>query len=553
MDRAEALRIIDATLKARGFREVGPGAADYEGPIRVHGQPVDVIVEVPDVRFATRPRVHVKDRSQIPLDVLAHVEEETGVCYASGGGIPLDMYRPGETILRVLEEASRTLGLSYKGRGTSELIDEYQHYWFPKLTVRSFLPRQRPYGWHDAVTFFAMEGDQVAFIALAESSVLRGYRADFPTPARVLYINDRLGPAGGVGAPSTLSELRDWAKAQPCLGISFRRESFSALAQRGAVFIAAQNAFVGLKLVIPRDLSAGLGRGTIRRHAATRLLEARAHTVTIERLSASWSDLDQVTARNSPEARNLSEVSIALVGAGTVGSHLARMLVQCGAGAHAPFTIFDRELLSEGNIGRHLLGFASVGSGKAEALKAELERFHPQVTVRAVSDNALPHWAQLAQHDLIIDATGDWNVQSALNASFMASTADVPKALLHSFVFMNGAGVQSFLNLRDEHACFRCLKPVFDGPWRYPAGNEKEPLNLRPASCGDGSYIPFTVEASTMAASLALRAALDWANGHPGPRLRSAVVDLRRGRYQKPVSPPPSPQCPACAQQRLNA
>jgi molybdopterin/thiamine biosynthesis adenylyltransferase len=551
MDRSEALRIIDATLKRAGFVEVGPGVADYEGAIPVHGRKVDVSVSIPDVRFAVRPRIRLKDKRQLPIEILAHVEEEEGICYASGAGLPVDLYKPGEAILRMLAEASRTLELSFRGRGKTELIDEYQHYWFPKLTVRCFLPRMSDRAETKAGTFFATRNGESEFIALAVSTDLPGYGFKFPQLAYVWHVQDRVGPGGGVGKPSTLEELERWFATQPALQGRSWPAVVDHLARGEMFFIAAPNAFLGLKLTMPSDLSAGLARRAIRQEALPKLLLARKGMVEIERLSGSRCDIDQVTARNNADMKNLADISIALVGCGTIGGHLARMLVQCGAGSHALFTVFDTQDLREGNIGRHLLGFGDVGKMKASALKEELERFHPQVRIEASTDDALKQWTRLAKHDLVIDATGDWNVQSTLNEQFLARTDVNPKALLHSYVFMNGAGVQSFLNLDDEHGCFRCLKPKFDGPWRYPVADERAELNLQPASCGDGSFIPFTVEASTMAASLANRAALDWANGKPGPRLRSAVVDLTRGRYQKPVSPPPSSQCPACAHRRM--
>jgi molybdopterin/thiamine biosynthesis adenylyltransferase len=229
------------------------------------------------------------------------------------------------------------------------------------------------------------------------------------------------------------------------------------------------------------------------------------------------------------------------------------MLIQSGSGVGAAFTLFDNQVLSEGNIGRHLLGFGDIGKSKATALKAELERFHPQVTVHAYAEDATALWNRLAMHDLIIDATGEWNIQNVLNEQFLENTASKTSALLHAWVFMNGAGAQSFLNMRDELACLRCLKPQFDGPWRYPAGDEREELNLQPASCGDGAFVPFSVDASCMDASLANRAALDWAGGKPGYRLRTVQVDPDRGRYHKPVSPKPVAQCPACVSRRSAA
>lgn len=547
MNARDALRAIDSTLKNIGFKETGPGIADYEGPIKVHGKPVDVTLSIPDLRFTSKPKIFLKDRSQIPLELLAHVEAGTGICYASGAGLPIDLYHPGQAILRILEEVRRTLELSYAGRARLEIVDEYQHYWYPKVGVRTLLPRVSAAKTIKAQMFFAYQQDELKFICLASDLSLRGYEAQFPRMAQLWYVDESIGPTKAVAAPSTFVELESWFSGQAALRDRKWDDAFACLAARQLLFIAAPNALVGVGLEFPKDVATGISRGTIRQQKVPALVRARMPTIKIERLGGSWCNIEDVTSRNNVDQLTLKNISIALVGCGTIGSHLARMLVQSGAGSDARLSIYDTEILSEGNIGRHLLGFADIGKSKATALKAELERFHPQVRAEAFVENAIESWAQLTGHDLIIDATGDWNVQSALNELFLHAEPDKPKALLHSWVFMNGAGVQSFLNLRDDHGCFRCLKPIFDQPWRYPAGNDKDELNLQPASCGDGSFVPFTVDASVMAASLASRAALDWANGKPGSRLRSAVIDADRGRYQKPVSPTPSPHCPACA------
>lgn len=553
MDRHEALRRIDATLKARGFRETGPGFADYEGSIPVHGTPVDITLSIPDVRFAAKPVLTLKDRSQIPLDTLAHIETGNGICYASGAGLPVDLYEPGPAILRVLEEAKRTLELSFKGRAAREIIDEFQQYWHSELGVRCLVPKMPPAVVRKASLFIAKLGDKPQFMCLADKADLRGYNSLAVGLAQIWSVDAPIGPAAGIRAPNTLAELQRWFAGQAGLGRSRWNAAFSALSEGQTLFVAAPNAFVGLRLEQPKDLEAGVKRGSIRKQAVPKLLAARSAAIELERFSGTWCSIEDITARNSVEQNTLKGKSIALVGCGTIGSHLARMLVQSGAGIGAHLSIFDNQYLSEGNIGRHLLGFGDIGKRKAFALKAELERFHPQVQVNAYVEDATAKWELLASHDLIIDATGDWNVQGLLNEQFLEDLDANVCALLHTWVFMNGAGAQSFLNIRDDLACFRCLKPQFDGPWRYPAGDEKDELNLQPASCGDGAFIPFSVDASCMAASLANRAALDWAGGKAGQRLRTVQVDPERGRHHKPASPKPVPQCPACGPRRSAA
>ena len=553
MDRRRALQEIDATLKDAGFKETGPGFADYDGQIRVHGKPIDVHVSIPDVRFTQRPEIHLKDRKQVPVDVLAHVEVSTGICYASAAGLPLDMYQPGQAILRTLEEASRTLERSYAGKGARELIDEYQSYWRENLPVRCF--RSKESVSKDVVlkSFFARQEGKVSFVGVADNLDLNGYVTDLPADATIWTSDQLLGLGGSVFIPKNLKDLKTWLLAQPGLKRRSWKSAIDVLLSNRYLMLAAPNAFLAVKLKVPGHIRHAAAKGAIRRVALPGMLEKMADRVLVNRYSGRWSSLQDIAGRNNPNMQSLSAIKVAVVGCGTIGSHLARFLVQSGAGQSHPLRLFDSEVLSEGNLGRHLLGFDGIGKSKASAVAEEVKRFHPQVIVQPVDDDVMGHLKSLQTVDLVIDATGDWNVQSSLNDWFMTLDAARPKALLHSWIFMNGAGVQSFLNLRDQYACFRCLKPRFEGPWRFPAGDPAEPLNLQPATCGDGAFVPFTVDVSVAAASLANRAALDFAAGAPGPRLRTVVTDYERGRYQKPRSPDPAPQCPACSSLRASS
>lgn len=244
---------------------------------------------------------------------------------------------------------------------------------------------------------------------------------------------------------------------------------------------------------------------------------------------------------------------IALVGCGTIGGYLGRLLVQAGAGCEATITLYDTDRLSPGNLGRHLLGFDDLGKNKAIALAANLMTFHPDVRVSGKPIDATTCWDELEKHELIIDATGEPNVANALNAEFQLSALSGEKlALMHTWVFGNGVAAQSFLNLKDEGACYRCLKPKFDGDWRHnPLKDPKSELRIAPAACGDGGFVPFPADASIAAASLALRAILEWAGGSPGKRLRTQVVDNKAGREKMPwASPGALETCPACGPKR---
>ena len=134
----------------------------------------------------------------------------------------------------------------------------------------------------------------------------------------------------------------------------------------------------------------------------------------------------------------------------------------------------------------------------------------------------------------------------------MRSQKDGSKlAVLHAWVFGNGIAAQTFLNLNDGLACYRCLKPTFDGPWRYsPVKDVKKLVTLAPAACGEAGYVPFAADAPVAAATLALRAILDWAGKKSGQRLRTITLNHEDGIDLKWASPKRFDGCPACGPRR---
>ncbi len=554
MDNQSALDDIDSTLKAKGFVDVGPGFADYEGSIKVHGNDVAVKLVIPRLDFVELPEVHIKDQSQVPVEILGHIEAGSGICYASSVGLPLDKYQPGQSILRVLKEAETTIEASFSGQGHQEVANEYQSYWreasrsFRILVNETFFTSQKT-----DLGYYRFKNEKGhSFYGIRDTNELKNYKATLLRPVYVIQCDFEIGPAGAMKVPGNLSEFKAWLIGQNGDFELAYQNAMTSLANRGLVIVAAPNSTVGLSIVYPSDLAAGRAKGSIRQLKIPGILENRSENISITRYEGRWSDIETVTQRNLTGLKTLADVKIAVVGCGTVGSHLAKFLAQSGAGINQPLVLYDKELLQEGNLGRHILGLNYVGQPKALALAEELGRFHPDIKIDAYCLDAVKHWKDIKNFDLIIDATGDWNVQNALNSLFMQDEDMECAAMLHSWVFANGAGVQSFLNLRDEFSCFRCLHPDFNGEWRYPPANPHDELNIQEATCGDGAFIAYSVAAPATAAALSLDAVLDWVNEKQGARLRSAMIDIKRGRYQKPIAPLPSPKCPSCAHLRPN-
>src|SRR3546814_1221501 len=107
------------------------------------------------------------------------------------------------------------------------------------------------------------------------------------------------------------------------------------------------------------------------------------------------------------------------------------MMMQSCAGSNHLLYLVDNDHVAPVNLGRHLLNLENLGQNKAKALAAELQRFHPSVQIKAVDADAVASWLLLKNCDIIIDATGDWNVQTNLNELFLEDRGTHLTALLH--------------------------------------------------------------------------------------------------------------------------
>ena len=543
----EALRRIDATLKARHFALAQPPAV-YRGPISVHGLKAAVEIEVVDVTFARLPTVKLIEATNLPSLELAHLLTGGDVCYHDGS-LPLDMYDPGGSILRVLIEVETALERSFGGGAAHEFERELASYWRGN-SVYFALPAPEAPG-IVAADLVGQTGDESGGLVVVPRGAWRTRKTRVRLPVSVISLTGNL-QHGGNFPPVDLRAALTYLKRQEALPDGWQSTVLRAATDDEHLFLAAPNAIVGWRAVLPKGIRLLADKkGGVRPSFVRRTVLQQPERVELERLTGNRVDLKFCVERNLYGRGSLVGKKVALVGCGTVGSYLARMLVQSGAGCSEPLTIYDTDRLSPGNLGRHLLGFDDLGKWKTDALAKHLQGFHPDVQIEPKRINATHDWDALEKADIIIDATGEPNVATALNARFLRSPRAGPDlALLHAFVFGNGVAGMSFLNLKDGHACYRCLKTSFGGRWRdNPLKDPNSPLQEAPASCGEGGYVPFSVDAPSAAAGLALRAVLEWAAGHPRARLRTVIVDHDAGRDKAPwKSPAPLADCPACGQ-----
>lgn len=514
-----------AELTRRGFERVGPSL--WRGPL---GGAVPVEVTLPDGFPHQLPEVNVR-RASLPFRI-AHLDECDKLCIAPTSGILLDAGDPAGIVADALARAEGTIARGLSGESRPDLFSEFLAYWDPDCPAsfgsicaptgpgrpivmgRLTGTPGRPGGW-----LVASDGPE----ALRAWADRLGCGVQTVKPGFFLPLTAPFEPPE-FGAPLTVRafmELMRGRVAHADAGALRLRLSKPSLPFVCLLAIpvdrGAGRALVGVRLATPPP---GSRRG-FRPHrmpieAGIRLTQGEA----VQRCQVTRFDPEYLNSRGGLHD-TLSAARVAIVGCGAVGGFLAAQLASAGVGR---LRLVDKETLSADNIQRHLLGAASVGAPKVDAIRADLGARFPHVAIetrrKSVEDLLREEPAFLTEADLLVLATGDATLELRLNASLRGQVRT-----LHVWVEPLGIGGHALLTAgKGATGCFACLfarDPVLGLHNRASFAAPGQAFGRSLAGCG-GTFTPFGAADATRAAVEATRLAVEaLETGAPPSRLAS--------------------------------
>lgn len=221
--------------------------------------------------------------------------------------------------------------------------------------------------------------------------------------------------------------------------------------------------------------------------------------------------------------QTLADKRVAVLGCGSLGGGVARAMLQSGIGH---LSLMDPDSMGWENISRHELGAESVGRNKAEALVARFTPMYPHV--RELVGYPLS-WQQvlreqpgmLADYDLLLSLTGNWNAESALNDLQRHGMGEVTSPILYGWMEDQAAAAHA-VAIGAAGICFRC---GFSGTGsvRVPATTWRETDD---GSCGGATSVYGAVDLMP-AQSLVTALAVDVLLGRALPPVRRSWLALR--------------------------
>lgn len=223
--------------------------------------------------------------------------------------------------------------------------------------------------------------------------------------------------------------------------------------------------------------------------------------------------------------KRLLGASVALVGAGGIGSPAIQYLAGAGIGQ---LIVIDDDRVELSNLQRQtLFGIDTVGTAKAEAARQAVARLNPDVTVtpRVARIDATNAADLLAGADVVIDGSDNFATRLAVADAALAARIPLVSAAVGAFE----GQLAVFRGWEGDKPCYRCF--VGDDPGRADA------------SCADQGVIgALTGVVGSLAALEAIRAIVPFGEDSAGKLLLIDALALR----MRTITLPPDPACPAC-------
>lgn len=153
-------------------------------------------------------------------------------------------------------------------------------------------------------------------------------------------------------------------------------------------------------------------------------------------------------------AAALDDKRVLLVGAGSVGSFLAELLVRSGV---MQLTVADMDTVSSTNLCRTVYDEGDIGAPKVEALKRHLQAVRKAVQVDArnvdlndIDDSTLDAW--IGEADLVIAVTDHPPTQARV-----AALSYHRRPALFAGVYAKGTGGEVLFTLPNQTPCYHCV------------------------------------------------------------------------------------------------
>ena len=269
----------------------------------------------------------------------------------------------------------------------------------------------------------------------------------------------------------------------------------------------------------------------------------------------------------------LRKSRVAILGCGSLGSTVARLLAKAGVGS---LLLIDPDSMDWPNLSRHELGTASIGRRKAPELAERIQQEYPHLVdvsylCKCVGPKTWKSMDKVASSDAIVSTMGNWSAENFMN-DIQKESPEFPP-IIYGWVEPHAVAAHSVVIIGRD-ACLRCGVNEKGRPdlavteWTEVGGSSHEP------AC-DSAFTPYgptelcwahallsntivavitgDLKSSCHRVWIGYRHHVEAAGGKWAPKWISEIGDPGAGGITVETEWPPCESCPVCARHKSAA
>jgi len=528
-----SLSNVNKWLVSQGFKHVAKetNCFTYDGLLRCNNIDVPVRFSFLDLSFQDIPDIHILEpRHESLKRPLPHVDCNGKICYLDAESYRVDPYQPEQTIATLLEQARQVLNDSLTGANNDDVGYEFSSYWEPVgYGVVISTNNSGVISKYNRLEYIGRTKEKRNIVVVGNDNEIENHRLLVGGTLRyknnncaiwITVSEQSLLPYNKSWPPENFHDLFTWLKSVDVTASKTLGKLLGSKAGAGSPLLIIFNTSGGItavEVILPINLCIELkSPGKFRKFL---LADKGMYSTKFFRVNLNDFSPKFQTTRNIL-GNGLSKKHIVLVGCGTVGGYLSRLLVQSGAGQNGgTLHLYDGQSFSPGNVGRHYLDGAYLYDNKAEACGHKLLTEFPSANVISVKKD-FTGIGKFTRADIIIDATGREPFSLGINKQIIHKYRKKESCppVIYAWVDGNGCCGRT-LYYDGSGGCYRCLQDMY-GQERFKPLKSTEDLVPMHFQCGE-SFIPYPPSVSVQTAGLVLEAVLDWVNGKIGHTFRS--------------------------------
>jgi len=456
------------------------------------------IVAIPTTFPDTFPKIYLPKEDHEKIYPVPHVDTHRFVCTRDPEIVVINDKKPGEALEKLLEIAAETVDVGIKKENLIDYVEEFVAYWAEKtdmVFLSLFTPEDRIMLLH-IYTLSDMLLDAWHLISDSDALVAR-----WVTPLGTNIVNEK----GEVALYLPLEELPpkffDFENKKGVLEI-LKNLKNTTHTEAVTEYFNRVDGPVTLIMSFPTSNERVLFGWTFpgwnsvrgfRKNKVPLLIrlaqtdQRRIKTINIKRM-----DKERILERGGSNFLAKKDMSVTIIGCGSLGSYLAMSLARCGM---SKYFLIDKEDLEPENVARHLCGFVDISKKmkKVQAVKKRLQEHFPHIECETYDDDVLNLLYQegtgwIETYDLAIIAIGNMAIEKRIN--YLVRKTRVKKPIYYLWMEPLGVGGHVLFISADNGGCFNCCFNR-EGQFLYQIAAKDQTFSKREAGC-QTTYFPYS-------------------------------------------------------------